>query len=455
VGTLRIFVGLVIVAITWASMVATLVTPRGRSPFQLVGGTVARSTRRLIVAISRLAKRFEIKDSILATIGPLALLAQLVAFLSLFLIGYTLAMWPYAGRISVAVREAGSSMFTVGLAHVAGQSNDVLVILAAATGAVAIALQIGYLPAIYQAFNRRESLVTLMEARAGLPAWGPELIARHLLVQTLDALPGLYHDWEQWAAEVSESHTSYPVLLYFRSPEPWYSWVLALLAVLDACAMQLALTPSTAPSEARMCLRMGFTCLRRIASTLRWTFDPDPLPDGPITLTFEEFEYAVDVLVGVGFATERTAAEAWPHFRGWRVNYESIAYRLADRVVAPHAPWSGERRHLDESLQMPVRPPHRAPDGTTREEGGHRPRPGVTSVARTMKKLRAGPGPRPAPMAPAGTADNDVSVGGGARSEPAAPPTELSAVEVLTDDLLGSEPAQLEQLEDLEPRPSE
>jgi hypothetical protein len=72
-----------------------------------------------------------------------------------------------------------------------------------------------------------------------------------------------------------------------------------------------------------------------------------------------------------------------------------------------------------------------------------------------MKKLRAGPGPRPAPMAPAGTADNDVSVGGGARSEPAAPPTELSAVEVLTDDLLGSEPAQLEQLEDLEPRPSE
>ncbi|MGC9962633.1 MAG: hypothetical protein ABSE47_12145 [Acidimicrobiales bacterium] len=400
-ATLRILIGLVIVALTWASMISTVVTPRGRSPFQAVGGMVSRATRAIIVAISRMFTNYDIKDSILATIGPLALLAQLVAFLGLFLVGYSIALWPYATRFLVAVREAGSSMFTIGLAHVGGPSSDVLVIMAAATGAVAIALQIGYLPAIYQAFNRRESLVTLLEARAGLPAWGPELLARHQLVQTLDALGGLYHDWEQWAAEVSESHTSYPVLLYFRSPEPWYSWVLALLAVLDAAAMQLALAPSSAPSQARMCVRMGFTCLRRIASTLRWTYDPDPLPDAPLQLTFEEFEYAVAVLATTGFPMERSPEEAWPHFRGWRVNYESIAYRLADRVVAPRAPWSGERRHLSESLQMPVRPPHRAPDGSTRSDSSFR---SVAAKQLVAKKLRAGPGPvarAPAPVPPA------------------------------------------------------
>ncbi len=391
---MRIAVGLLIVAVTWASMVSTLVTPRGRSPFQAIGGTVSRLTRAGIVAISRLFANFEVKDAILATIGPLAMLAQLVAFLGLFLVGYSIALWPYATEYVVAVREAASSMFTIGLAHVGGPSSDVLVIMAAATGAVAIALQIGYLPTIYQAFNRRESLVTLMEARAGLPAWGPELLARHQLIQTLDALPALYRDWEQWAAEVSESHTSYPVLLYFRSPEPWYSWVLTLLAVLDAAAMQLALTPSTAPSEARMCLRMGFTCLRRIATSLRWSYDPDPLPDDALQLTFAEFEYAVEVLATTGFPMERTPAEAWPHFRGWRVNYETIAYRLADRVVAPRAPWSGDRRHLSESLQMPVRPPHRAPDGSTRDASKFRP--DRAGIAPTLKKLRAGPGPVPA-----------------------------------------------------------
>ncbi|MGA8680499.1 MAG: hypothetical protein ABSB54_11435 [Acidimicrobiales bacterium] len=396
-GSVRIALGLLLVAVTLASMVSTLVTPRGDSPFQLIGRIATRTTRLVVVAFSRLFEDFEVKDTILATMGPLALLAQLVTFLSLFLLGYSLAQWPYVGLWAVAVRQAGSSMFTVGLAHVSAHSNDVLVILAAATGAVAIALQIGYLPAIYQAFNRRESLVTLLEARAGLPAWGPELLARHQLIQTLDALPKLYSSWEQWAAEVSESHTSYPVLLLFRSPAPWYSWVLSLLAVLDACAMQLALMPSAAPSEARMCLRMGFTCLRRIASSLRWSFDPDPLPGAPLQLSFEEFEYAVEVLATTGFPMERTPLEAWPHFQGWRVNYEAIAYRLADRVVAPRGPWSGERRHLSESLQMPVRPPHRSPDGSTKDETGYRR---GADLAPTLKKLRAGPGPSRAAARP-------------------------------------------------------
>jgi hypothetical protein len=414
VGPFRIALGFVVVFFTGAGMVATLVMPRGRSAFQVIGASVTRFVRIVIVWISRPVKDFVLKDGILATIGPLSLLAQLGAFLGLFLVGYAIAEWPYAGSFPIALREAGSSLFTIGLAHVGGPSSDVLVIMAAATGAVAIALQIGYLPAIYQAFNRRESLVTLMEARAGLPAWGPELLARHQLIQTLDALPGLYRDWEQWSAEVAESHTSYPVLLFFRSPQAWYSWVLALLAVLDACAMQLALSPAAAPSEARMCLRMGFTALRRIASTLGWSYDSDPLPDATLQLTYEEFEYAVEMLALAGFPMERTAADAWPHFQGWRVNYESIAYRLADTVVAPRAPWSGERRHLSEELTTPVRPPHRSPTGGTIDES--RFRAGASSLAPSStvsgrwitKKLRSGPGWQPTGVADAGAGDTGV-----------------------------------------------
>ncbi len=134
--------------------------------------------------------------------------------------------------------------------------------LSGATGAVAVALQIGYLPAIYQAFNRRESLVTLMESRAGVPAWGPGGAHAPSARRDHRRFAGALRDWELWSADLAESHISYPVLLWFRSPEPGFSWILALLAVLDAAAMQLALSPQTAPSEARMCLRMGFTALR-------------------------------------------------------------------------------------------------------------------------------------------------------------------------------------------------
>ena len=128
------------------------------------------------------------------------------------------------------------------------------------------------------------------------PRGGQSCLARHQLVGIIDTLPEFYSAWEQWAAAVAESHTTYPVLLLFRSPEPWFSWLLGLLAVLDGAAMHVALSPATASSNARLCLRMGFTALDRIGEMLGWYLDPDPLPEAPIDLTYEEFEAAVRML---------------------------------------------------------------------------------------------------------------------------------------------------------------
>ena len=38
------------------------------------------------------------------------------------------------------------------------------------------------------------------------------------------------------------------------------------------------------------------------------------------------------------------AEEAWPHFRGWRVNYDQVLIELCDLVVAPPAKWSSDRK---------------------------------------------------------------------------------------------------------------
>ena len=366
-------IGLLIVGATAASVVVALVLPR--SAGQRLSLSVNRAVRLGFIMLSRLTSRYETKDAILAPTGPAALLVQLGTFLGLFVIGYGLMLWPWSGSLTLGLREAGLSLFSIGTAHVGGPTNDTLVGLVAGTAAITIALQIAYLPAIYSAFNRREALVALMESRAGTPAWGPEVLMRHQLVGIVDALTEFYAEWEQWAAEVSESHTTYPVLLLFRSPQAWYSWVLSLLAVLDAAAMHLALSPTTAPSQARLCLRMGFSAFRRIASSLHWRFDADPLPDAPLDLSYEEFSAAVDLLVAKSFPVERGAEEAWPHFRGWRVNYESLAYRLADRVVAPPAPWSGGRKHLPGAAVPPRRPPHRSPDGSILSDDHLYPRP--------------------------------------------------------------------------------
>jgi hypothetical protein len=359
---LGILLGVVVLTSTWSSVIFTLMLPRAFPGPGRLAIWINKTTRRFFFALSRLAPTFEGKDAVLAPIAPVALLAQLAVWLVLLGTGFVVMLVPYTHNLGEAVSQIGAAMFTLGLARSAQHTNDTIVTFAAASGFVVIALQIAYLPAIYAAFNRRESLIAMLESRAGVPSWGPEILIRHQLVGIVDALPDFYGQWEQWAADFSESHSTYPVLLLFRSPDPWSSWVVGLLSVLDAAAMQLSLNPRSAPSQARLSLRMGYTALHRISDAIGWTYDPDPMPDGPLELTEEQFAEAVALLRETGFATEREADAAWPHFRGWRVNYEDLAYRWANRVLAPPAPWSGTRTGLREKNVAPRRPPHRTPD---------------------------------------------------------------------------------------------
>jgi hypothetical protein len=353
--------GLAVVLTTGASVLFTLVLPRNPAGFERVSLLVNRAVRLGFVGLARLARSYEGKDAILALVGPVALVAQLLVWAAAFIVGFALLLVATTHNLADGLLQATGSFFTVGSIHPGGTANLSIDVTAGAVWLVVVTLQIAYLPALYAAFSQREGLVAMLESRAGVPAWGPELLARHQLVGIVDTLPELYSRWEEWAANVAESHTTYPVLLLFRSPEPWFSWLLALLAVLDGAAMHLALSPATASSNARLCLRMGFTTLDRIGSMLGWRLDPDPLPEAPIQLTFEEFEQAVEMLSGTGFPIERSAQDAWADFHGWRVNYETAAYRLADRLVAPPAPWSGPRRHIGSGIVEPRRPPHRRP----------------------------------------------------------------------------------------------
>ena len=355
--------GLLLVLVTVTSVLFTLVLPRQPVGIERMTLLVNRVVRLVFVALSRLVKSYEAKDAILAPTAPVALIAQLLFWAASLVVGFGLMLVAGGHSLADGLQQSLTALFTVGAVHIGGPEDPGIDIAVGATWVVIVALQIAYLPALYSSYNKREGLVALLESRAGDPAWGPELLARHQLVGIVDTLPELYAAWEEWAADVAESHTTYPVLLLFRSPEPWLSWMIGLLAVLDAGAMHLALAPDAAPSQARLCLRMGFTLMNRIAVSLGWEVDRDPDPDGPIQLAFVEFEQAVAMLDSYGFPMERTAEEAWPDFRGWRVNYETVAYRLADRLTAPPAPWSGSRRHVRTGVVEPRRPPQRRPGG--------------------------------------------------------------------------------------------
>lgn len=353
--------GIVIILGTGSSILHTLLLPRGSSSWlrTVLGGLSLWA----FSAMSRPLRSYKNTDRLLALQAPLFLLVQLVTWLLLLGIGFALLLMPYLdNHLGDAIRESGSSLLTLGFQATDSAAPTAIDLAAGICGFGVITLLIAYLPTIYGAFNRREEAVTMLEARAGDPPWGPELLVRHQLVDIVDQLPELYGFWERWAADVAETHTSYLVLVMFRSPHPLRSWVVAHLAVLDAAALHLALAPHTAPHEARLCLRMGFTTLRSIAEAMGIAIDDDPEPDTPIDLTYEEFAEAVEHMRANGFPMERSAEEAWAHFHGWRVNYEDAAYGIADLVAAVPAPWSGPRRHFDSEPMYPVRPAQRQPE---------------------------------------------------------------------------------------------
>jgi hypothetical protein len=176
-------------------------------------------------------------------------------------------------------------------------------------------------------------------------------------VSTIDTLPDLYRTWERWAADVAESHTTYLPLVRFRSPQPYSSWVISLLAVLDSAALILSLSPQKAPVvPARLCLRSGFGCLTRVARAMGIDVPEEADPSAGIALTYEEFLKAVERMREVGFPMNREPADAWPDFAGWRVNYEAAAYQIAAAIDAVPAPWSGPRKHAMTEM-APQRPP--------------------------------------------------------------------------------------------------
>ncbi len=358
--------GLLVLLVDAANVIRVLIVPRAASGLSTI---TMRGVRICFRRITHLAKEYQTKDRILALSEPVALVVLLVTWLVLAVVGFSLVLWGIGAdshvTVTQAFTEAGSSLFTLGFAHGDHNTSQIVDFIAAGTGMVLVALQIAYLPTIYAAYNRRETFVTLLESRAGSPAWGPEILIRHQLVDQIANLTSLYADWERWGADVAESHTSYASLLYLRSPRAQNSWVVSLVAVMDAAAIALAVDPDGAPFEARVCLRMGFTCLRDIATVLRIPFDPDPHSDHPIDLDQAEFAAAYERLAEIGYPITRPANDAWDHFRGWRVNYEQVAYAIASTLDAPPARWTGPRRLFPGESLEPSRPVDRQPDGST------------------------------------------------------------------------------------------
>jgi hypothetical protein len=197
---------------------------------------------------------------------------------------------------------------------------------------------------MYAAFSRREQVVNMLEVRAGSPPSALEMILRFHRNHGLDKLSDYWKIWEAWFADLEESHTTLPALVFFRSPRPENSWATAAGAVLDAASITLSAIEIPYEVSAALCIRAGYLALRRIANYFDIPTPQDPrYPGTSICIDRREFEEVIDQLAAAGLPIKQNREQAWRDFAGWRVNYDRALILLCGLVMAPPAPWSSDR----------------------------------------------------------------------------------------------------------------
>ena len=220
-------------------------------------------------------KNAKLREQIYSIYGPASLLLLLVVWAVLLVTGFGLIFFAFgapfreaagvqpvsgtAGRLLTDIYVSGTTLFTLGLGDVLprGTSARVLTVIEGGTGLGFVALVIGYVPVLYNTFSRREVDVALLDGRAGSPPTSAELLRRHAFEGGQEALVVLLSEWERWSAEVLESHVSYPILCYYRSQHDNQSWLSALTAVLDTCALLISVVPGQASRQAQLTFAIG------------------------------------------------------------------------------------------------------------------------------------------------------------------------------------------------------
>ncbi len=335
--------GFLIVLQTLRSAILAFVVPR--AVLDPIAWLVFFSMRRLFNFRQHWAKTYTERDRVMALYAPISLLMLLPVWLSLVLIGYMGLFWA-TGLLdwNRAFLISGSSLLTLGFASSPSLAHTLLAFSEATIGLLLVALLIAYLPTMYSSFSRREVAVTQLAGRAGTPPSSLGLITRAHRIGALNGMQDFWESWETLFAEIEESHTSLAALVFFRSPQPDYSWLTASGAVLDTAAIMASTIDIPRDAQAELCIRSGYLALRRIADFFDIAYNPNPhFPDEPICIAREEFDALYDQLAQSGVPLKPDREQAWMDFAGWRVNYDRVLVALCALIMAPYAPWSSDR----------------------------------------------------------------------------------------------------------------
>jgi ion channel len=284
------------------------------------------------------------RENVLMVFGPFSLLCLIAVWALGLIVSFAVLHWGLGSQLrtpdgasgfGVDLYMSGTTFFTLGLGDVTPRTAlaRALTVWESGTGFAFLALIIGYVPLISQAYSQREVSISMLDTSAGSPPTAGQLLRRHFRDDDAD-IRGLLRDWERWAAELLESHVSFPVLSYFRSQHDNQSWVAALTTLLDVCALMVARIEDRPVPTARLTFAMARHAVVDLCAVFRLKPTPpavDRLPP-PEERRLQTFV----ATVGVRFCAD---AAAIAKFNALRAMYEPYVEALSSFLIMPLPRW--------------------------------------------------------------------------------------------------------------------
>ena len=295
--------------------------------------------------IAKLIPGLSRRERFLSIYGPMSMMMLFVSWAVGLILGFGILEWSLQSRaqsvtpsgLTEQIYMSGVTFFTLGYGDVVPHTlpGQYIALIEAGSGLGFIAVVIGYMPVLYQLFARREAHVIQLDARAGSPPTAVTMLRRHALSGGLDNLDDLLREWEVWASELMESHLSYPMLAYYRSQHDNQSWLAAIAAIMDTCALILVNVVDRPPLQARM----TFTIARQLIVEMSRTFGVGPAAQ-PLyeRLPHETFAAMEEVFREVDLKWHGgTAAE--DILSALRATYEPLLQNLSAALLLPLPGW--------------------------------------------------------------------------------------------------------------------
>jgi voltage-gated potassium channel Kch len=355
-NVLLFLAGLILLGIVLWDIFQSIVVPRPTPGRLRLGRYLIPPTWRVWRAIGTRARNPQATDWFLGLYAPGAAIILFVVWLAIIILADGLMLWalraeitPQLGGFFDALYFAGTSVLTLGFGEIiaSGAVSRVVVLVAAATGLGVVALVITFIFSLFANYQRREVLVVTLSARAKAPPSAATLLETHARLDMIDELPGLFREWERWAAEVLDSHVAYPLLGYFRSSHDNISWISALGAVLDSAALVVTTIQGVPRGQAHMMLKVGAHLVEDISNNRGEIGEPSEVDEAGFAIVYEH-------LARVGYKLE-------PRERSLRA-FERVRRTYAGRLEALAAFWATPApRWSDHQDVMPGSAIHEAP----------------------------------------------------------------------------------------------